>query len=142
MPYSATAGGNSLVATHGGTFLAMFSVVTVLTLLIVSANVANLMLGRAVNRQREIAVRLSLGCSHLRIVRMLVAEGLVVAAAGVGRGARVRWVVAGVLAQRHAAAAGRRRRDSPSGSSSRTGTSRPTRWDCPPSRPSRASSGP
>src|SRR5713101_3466472 len=58
-PYSATAAGDSLVAQQGPRFLAIFSVVTLLTLLIVCANVANLMLARAVARPREIAVRQS-----------------------------------------------------------------------------------
>ena len=60
------------------TFLALFSVVTALTLLVVSANVANLMLGRAVDRQRDSALRQSLGASRLRILRMLFAEGAAV----------------------------------------------------------------
>ena len=98
VPYSATGGGNSLVATRGGHFLAVFSVITALTLLIVCANVANLMLGRAVNRQREIAVRRSLGCSHARIVRMLVAEGLIVAVLAWAAAIAFAWVVASVLA--------------------------------------------
>jgi predicted permease len=60
-------------------FLAAFSIITLLTLVIVSANVANLMLGRAVERQRETAVRQSLGASKPRILRMLVAEGVAIA---------------------------------------------------------------
>ena len=48
VPYSMTAGGDSLIATQAPRFLAIFSIVTALTLVIVCANVANLMLGRAV----------------------------------------------------------------------------------------------
>jgi predicted permease len=77
--YSATAGGNSLLSTQGTTFLAVFSVITALTLAIVCANVANLLLGRAAVRQRELALRQSLGASRSRLVRMLIAEGLVIA---------------------------------------------------------------
>jgi predicted permease len=66
------------VAELGPRFLAIFSVVTLLTLLVVSANVANLMLARAVVRQRETAVRQSLGASRARVLRMLIAEGAAV----------------------------------------------------------------
>jgi macrolide transport system ATP-binding/permease protein len=60
-------------------FLAVFSIVTLLTLMVVCANVANLMLGRAVERQRDTAVRQALGASRQRIVRLLVAEGATLA---------------------------------------------------------------
>jgi predicted permease len=93
VPYSATAGGNSLVSMQGDHFLAVFSVVTLLTLTIVCANVANLLIGRAVIRGRELALRQSLGASRVRIVRMLLAEGLVIALlAGVAALMFASWV--------------------------------------------------
>src|SRR5262249_31616390 len=65
----------------GPVFLAIFSVVTMLTLFIVCANVANLMLTRALARQRETAIRQSLGASRIRILRVLFAEGLTISLA-------------------------------------------------------------
>lgn len=60
-------------------FAIVFGAMVALVLLIACANVANLMLSRALQRQRDLVIRSALGASRFRLVRLQIVESLVLA---------------------------------------------------------------
>jgi predicted permease len=86
--YPAATGVRNMSETDFASLLLLLAI-TGLVLLIACVNLANLMLVRATTREREMAVRLAIGASRLRLIRHLFAEALVLAVAGAALGLSV-----------------------------------------------------
>jgi putative ABC transport system permease protein len=81
-----------------GVALVVLIAIVGMVLLIACMNVASLMLGRLAARDRELAIRSSLGASRMRLIRQVLTESLVLSITGAAVGVLIAWGGVQVLA--------------------------------------------
>jgi predicted permease len=75
----------------------LLAAMSIVVLVLAGANVTNLQLGRASRRQREVSIRLALGVTRRRLVRLLVTESVVLATLGGLAAMAVAWVGTSIM---------------------------------------------